>query len=98
VNWEKTKLLILWEILVRIGVFPSNVLPAPSTVIATLIDLTRSGELFRHIGVTLYREEALILSDRTIVMRGNPGHIHREFTLDISRPRQRTDISFQLLP
>lgn len=40
-------------------------------------------------------EEALILSDRTIVMRGNPGHIHREFTLDLGRPRKRTDISFQ---
>lgn len=50
-----TILLVLWEILVRIGVFPSNVLPAPSTIIATLADVTRSGELFRHIGVTLYR-------------------------------------------
>ncbi|MBW4546885.1 MAG: ABC transporter ATP-binding protein [Symplocastrum torsivum CPER-KK1] len=40
-------------------------------------------------------EEALVLSDRIIVMRGNPGHIHREFQLDLPRPRKRTDIRFQ---
>jgi len=40
-------------------------------------------------------EEALVLSDRVIVMRGNPGHIHREFQLDLPRPRKRTDIRFQ---
>ncbi|MBV8882921.1 MAG: ABC transporter permease [Chroococcidiopsidaceae cyanobacterium CP_BM_RX_35] len=50
-----TLLLILWEILVRLGIFPANLLPAPSTVVSTLIDLAISGELFRHIGVTLYR-------------------------------------------
>jgi sulfonate transport system ATP-binding protein len=40
-------------------------------------------------------EEALVLSDRVIVMRGNPGHIHQELTLDLPRPRQRTELSFQ---
>jgi sulfonate transport system permease protein len=48
-------LLILWEISVKTGVFPSNLLPAPSTVIATLLELAFSGELFRHIGMTIYR-------------------------------------------
>ncbi|MBV8882922.1 MAG: ABC transporter ATP-binding protein [Chroococcidiopsidaceae cyanobacterium CP_BM_RX_35] len=40
-------------------------------------------------------EEALVLSDRTIVMRGNPGYIHQELTLNLPRPRRRTDTSFQ---
>ena len=40
-------------------------------------------------------EEALVLSDRVIVLRGNPGRIHQEFTLDLPRPRKRTDASFQ---
>lgn len=40
-------------------------------------------------------EEALMLSDRVVVMRGSPGHIHQEFTLDLPRPRQRTELSFQ---
>lgn len=44
-----------WEILSKIGFFPSNLLPAPSTVLATIIELTWSGEIFRHIGITLYR-------------------------------------------
>lgn len=48
-------LLILWEIFSRVGVFPSNLLPAPSDVLSTLINLTLSGELLRHIGITLYR-------------------------------------------
>ncbi len=48
-------LVILWELLSRIGVLPSNLLPAPSAVIATLLNLALNGELFRHISVTLYR-------------------------------------------
>jgi sulfonate transport system ATP-binding protein len=40
-------------------------------------------------------EEALLLSDRIIVFRGNPGRIDREYTLDLSRPRQRNELSFQ---
>lgn len=40
-------------------------------------------------------EEALVLSDRVIVLRGNPGRIHQEFMLDLPRPRKRTDASFQ---
>jgi sulfonate transport system ATP-binding protein len=40
-------------------------------------------------------EEALVLSDRIIVLRGNPGHIHQEFIIDLPRPRKRTDPLFQ---
>ncbi|MFN5764445.1 MAG: ABC transporter ATP-binding protein, partial [Pseudanabaena sp.] len=31
-------------------------------------------------------EEAVMLSDRVIVMRGNPGRIHQEFAIDLPRP------------
>jgi sulfonate transport system ATP-binding protein len=40
-------------------------------------------------------EEALVLSDRIIMMRGNPGRIHKEFVLDLPRPRKRTELNFQ---
>lgn len=40
-------------------------------------------------------EEALVLSDRVIVLRGNPGRIHQEFILDLPRPRKRTESHFQ---
>jgi sulfonate transport system ATP-binding protein len=40
-------------------------------------------------------EEALMLSDRVIVLRGNPGRIHQEFTIDLPRPRKRTDQHLQ---
>jgi sulfonate transport system ATP-binding protein len=40
-------------------------------------------------------EEALVMSDRVIVMRGNPGQIYREFLLNLPRPRRRTDSRFQ---
>lgn len=40
-------------------------------------------------------EEAVILSDRILVLRGNPGRIHQEFTIDLARPRRRTDLHVQ---
>jgi len=40
-------------------------------------------------------DEALVLSDRVIVMRAHPGRIHREYTLDLDRPRRRSDLAFQ---
>jgi len=40
-------------------------------------------------------EEALILSDRVIVLRSNPGRIHQEFAIDLPRPRKRTDQHLQ---
>lgn len=49
----------------------------------------------RMILVTHDVEEAVMLSDRVIVMRGNPGRIHQEFTIDLPRPRKRTDQQIQ---
>lgn len=48
-------LLIGWEGLSRIGLFPPNLLPAPSTVLTTVWELTLNGDLFKHISITLYR-------------------------------------------
>ncbi len=36
-------------------------------------------------------EEALVLSDRVVVMRGRPGHIHRDYAVDLPRPRRRSE-------
>jgi len=35
--------------------------------------------------------EALMLSDRVVVMRANPGVIAAEYRLDLPRPRMRSD-------
>lgn len=48
-------LVLLWEALSRLGIVAPNLLPAPTTVLQTVLDMARSGELFRHIGITLYR-------------------------------------------
>jgi sulfonate transport system ATP-binding protein len=40
-------------------------------------------------------EEALVLSDRIIVMRGNPGQVYQEYKIDLPRPRKRTTLDFQ---
>lgn len=48
-------LLIGWEGLSRIGFFPSNLLPTPSAVLETIWGLLLSGELLKHIVITLYR-------------------------------------------
>jgi sulfonate transport system ATP-binding protein len=35
-------------------------------------------------------DEALALADRIVLMRGHPGRVHREFSVDLPRPRGRT--------
>ncbi len=42
-------------------------------------------------------EEALVLSDRIIVLRPYPGRIHRELRVDAPRPRRRSSLEFQRL-
>ena len=39
-------------------------------------------------------DEALVLADRVIVFGGQPGSIEAEITVDLPRPRDRTDLSF----
>lgn len=48
-------LVALWELISRLGLVAPNLLPAPTTVLQTILDMARSGDLFRHIGITLYR-------------------------------------------
>lgn len=48
-------LLALWEGLSRFGAAPPNLLPAPSAVLAALLELWRSGDLPGHIEITLFR-------------------------------------------
>ena len=45
--------------------------------------------------VTHDLEEALVLADRVVVLRGHPGRIHETVRVELSRPRQRTDAAFQ---
>ncbi|HYC13214.1 MAG TPA: ABC transporter ATP-binding protein [Stellaceae bacterium] len=57
-------------------------------------------EIWRHerptlILVTHDVEEALVLSDRVLVLRPRPGRIHAEYQLDLPRPRKRTDPRLQ---
>ncbi len=40
-------------------------------------------------------EEALVLSDRILVMRADPGRLHRELVIDLPRPRKRTEHQLQ---
>lgn len=44
--------------------------------------------------VTHNIEEAVILADRIVVMGRNPAHIHAEFTVDLSHPRDRKEPRF----
>ena len=45
--------------------------------------------------VTHDLEEALVLSDRIVVLRGHPGRIHETVRVDLPRPRRRTHPDFQ---
>lgn len=44
-----------WELLTRIGVIRTQVLPTFSSVFAAAVDLVYSGEIFSHLIVSLYR-------------------------------------------
>lgn len=48
-------LLLLWEFLSRTGLIDARFFPPPSDIVGTLVAMGMSGELFQHIGVSLYR-------------------------------------------
>ena len=48
-------LLLIWEIAGRLGFIDVRFFPAPSTIIAVLIELTWSGELIEHVAISLQR-------------------------------------------
>jgi len=48
-------LLIVWEMCARFGFIDTRFFPAPSSVLATLIDMLRTGELVTHTAVSMER-------------------------------------------
>jgi sulfonate transport system ATP-binding protein len=52
---------------------------------------------FTLLFVTHDVEEAVVLSDRVLVMRGQPGRIHRDIAVDLPRPRERSSPRVQAL-
>ncbi|MDQ0187403.1 ABC transporter permease [Cytobacillus sp. FSL W7-1323] len=48
-------LILAWEYLSRIGVFPPHLLPAPSIILQSLMTMTTDGSLWTHTSITLYR-------------------------------------------
>lgn len=48
-------LLFIWEGLSRLDVLPTYLLPAPTVIVNTIIELGADGSLWGHIGITLYR-------------------------------------------
>src|ERR1700709_2128703 len=48
-------LALAWEIIVALGWSNGRLVPPPSRLFATIVDLAKSGELTRHIAATLPR-------------------------------------------
>src|ERR1700674_1544086 len=48
-------LALAWEIIVRMGLSSGRLVPPPTKLFATIVELARSGELTRHIIATLTR-------------------------------------------
>lgn len=48
-------LIVIWELLVRVGLLSTRILPAPSGVVQAGIELAKNGELFRNISVSGWR-------------------------------------------
>ena len=48
-------LALVWELAVALGIVGSRLMPPPSRIAATLFKLAEDGELFVHIGATLWR-------------------------------------------
>src|ERR1700730_2358977 len=48
-------LALAWEIIVRLGLSTGRLVPPPTKLFATIVELARSGELTRHILATLTR-------------------------------------------
>lgn len=48
-------LVLVWELLSRIGIFPSYQLPAPSAIFQTVMGMAQDGFLWSHISITVYR-------------------------------------------
>ena len=61
------------------------------------LDVLWQKSRFTLILVTHDVDEAVALSDRIIVMRGQPGRVYLEVAVDLQRPRKRTTPEFQAI-
>src|SRR5258708_26698112 len=48
-------LLVLWELCARFGFIDTRFFPAPSTVVSTMIEMLRTGDLVTHTAVSMHR-------------------------------------------
>ncbi|MBA2176327.1 ABC transporter permease [Halobacillus locisalis] len=48
-------ILVLWEFLSRTGLVDARFFPPPTEIVGTFIAMSASGELFHHIGISLFR-------------------------------------------
>lgn len=48
-------LILIWQLLSQIGFIPTRILPAPTQIVEAAVRLAQSGELFRNVGISLYR-------------------------------------------
>ncbi|WP_254901166.1 ABC transporter permease [Tuberibacillus sp. Marseille-P3662] len=48
-------LLVVWEIFARTNMIDARFFPPPTAILQTFYDMAMSGELFTHIGISLYR-------------------------------------------
>lgn len=48
-------LIVIWQFFSQVGLLPTRILPAPTQIVEAAIRLTLSGELFRNVGISLYR-------------------------------------------
>ncbi len=58
--------LVVWELLARIGFIPPSVLPAPTAVAAALGRVVRSGELLENIAISFWRASIGFLIGGTV--------------------------------
>ena len=47
--------LLIWELVCRLGWVDAQLLPAPTAIVARLIELASAAEFWQHFGITLYR-------------------------------------------
>lgn len=48
-------ILVVWEILARLAVLPPNWLPAPTVIARTIYEMGATGDLWKHVGITITR-------------------------------------------
>ncbi|KIL52553.1 binding-protein-dependent transporter inner membrane component [Jeotgalibacillus alimentarius] len=48
-------LITIWEAAARFGLIESYLLPAPSTVVVSVVEMAQDGSLWTHVSITLYR-------------------------------------------